>query len=94
VPDTTTRLLVTFTNTRHIGKRAAVEFDEAAHRPNNRRIEIVATVQARINQSPTNLDVVAPIKARACGALQAVLGSQSRRAATDLRLMPRGAERC
>jgi hypothetical protein len=94
VPDTTTPLLVTFTNTRHIGKRAAVEFDESAHRPNNRRIEIVAALQAWINQSPTNLDVVAPIKARACDALQAVLRSKSRPAGTDLRLMRRGVERC
>ena len=94
MPDTTTRLFVTFTKVRHIGKGAAVEFDESAHRPNKRRIGIVAALQAWINQSPTNLDVVAPIKARACDALQAVLKSKSRRAGTDLRLMRRGAERC
>ena len=54
----------------------------------------MATRQSWINQSPTNLDVVTPIKARACDALQAVLGSKSRRAGTNLRLMRRGAERC
>jgi hypothetical protein len=94
VPDTTTRLFVTFTNVRHISKRAAVEFNESAHRPNKRRIEIVGTLQPWINQSPANLEVVAPIKARACDALQAVLASKSRRAGTDLRLMRRGVERC
>jgi hypothetical protein len=94
VPDTTTRLFVTFTNARHIGKGAAVKFDESAHRPDKRRIEIVATLQGWINQSPTNLDVVTPIKARACDALQAMLRSKSRRAGTDLRIMRRGAERC
>jgi len=94
VPETTTRLFVTFTKARHSGKRAAVEFDESAHRPNKRRIEIVAALQPRINQSPTNLDVAAPIMARACDALQAVLGTKSRRAGTHLRLMRSGAERC
>jgi hypothetical protein len=71
-----------------------VEFDESAHPPNKRRIEIVAALQPRINQSPTNLDVAAPIKARACDALQAVLGTKSRPAGTHLRLMRSGAERC
>ena len=94
MPDTTTTLLVTFTGARHIGKGAAVKFDESAHRPNKQRIEIVATVQGRTNRSPTNLDGVAPGKARACDALQAVLGSRSRRAGGELRLMRRGAERC
>jgi hypothetical protein len=94
VPDTTTPLFVTFTNARHIGKGATVKFDESAHRPNKQRIEIVATLQSWINQSPTNLDVVTPIKARACDALQAVLGNKSRRAEIELRLMRRGAERC
>jgi len=94
VPDTTPRLFVTFTEVRHIGKGAAVEFDESAHRPSKRRIEIVAALQPWMNQSPTNLDIVAPIKARACDALQAVMGNRSRRAGTELRLMRRGAERC
>ena len=94
MPDTTTRLFVTFTNVRHIGKRAAVEFNESAHRPNKRRIEIVGTLQPWMNQSPANLDVVTPIKARACDALQAVLRNKSRLTVTDLRLMRRGVERC
>jgi hypothetical protein len=41
-----------------------------------------------------NLEVVAPIKARACDALQAVLKSKPRRVVPDPRLMPKGAERC
>jgi hypothetical protein len=94
VPDTTTRLLVTFTKVRHIGKRAAVEFSESAHRPNKQRIEIVGTLQPWMNQSPADLDVVTPIKERACDALQAVLRNKSRRAGADLRLMRRGVERC
>jgi hypothetical protein len=51
-------------------------------------------LQAWINQSPANLDVVAPIRARACVALQAVLKSKSRRPEADSRLMRRGVERC
>lgn len=51
-------------------------------------------MQAWINQSPTNLDVVAPIKSRACDALQAVLRSRSRQSAAESRLMRRGVERC
>jgi hypothetical protein len=54
----------------------------------------VAPLQAWINQGPTNLDVVTPIKTRAYDALQAVLRSKSRRTGTDLRLMRRGDERC
>lgn len=52
------------------------------------------TLQALIGQGPTNADVVAPLKARACDALYAVLRSRPRRSAPDIRLMPRGAERC
>jgi hypothetical protein len=94
VPDTTTRLFVSFTNERYVRKAAAVKFDESAHRPNRQRIGIVAPLQAWINQGPTNLDVVTSIKTRACDALQAVLRSKSRRTGTDLRLMCRGDERC
>lgn len=85
---------MTFTKVRHIGKRAAVEFSESAHRPNKQRIEIVGTLQPWMNQSPADLDVVTPIKERACDALQAVLRNKSRRAGADLRLMRRGVERC
>ncbi|MEB3980699.1 hypothetical protein OQ968_05410 [Mycobacterium sp. 663a-19] len=52
----------------------------------------MATPPAWINQGPANRDVVAPIKARACDALQAVRRSKPR--PTELRLMRRGAERC
>lgn len=54
------------------------------------------TLQDWIPQEPTNLDVVAPLKARACDALRAVLKSRRRPApvAADSRLMRKGAERC
>jgi hypothetical protein len=54
----------------------------------------VPTLHSWINQSPTNLDVVTPLKARACDALQTVLGSKSRRITADSRVMRRGVERC
>jgi len=45
-------------------------------------------------QSPTNFDVVAPIKARACDALYAALRGKPRKLGADPRLMSKGAERC
>jgi hypothetical protein len=54
----------------------------------------VATLPAWINQNPTELDVVAPIKERACDALQAVLGRKPRQVRSEARIMCRGAERC
>jgi hypothetical protein len=55
----------------------------------------VATSQAWINQNPTNLEVLAPIKARACDALRAVLRSKpSRQMDPNSRIMARGVERC
>lgn len=54
----------------------------------------MSTLQDWISQRPTHFNVVAPIKARACGALQAVLNTRRRHASTDPRLMRRGAERC
>jgi hypothetical protein len=54
----------------------------------------VATLPAWISQSPTNLDVVAPIKARACNVLHAVVRSKRRRLGADQRVMRTGAERC
>ena len=68
-----------------------MKFDESGHWPNKRR---VGTVPPWINQSPTNLDVVAPIRTRAYDALQAVLRSKLRRPGADSRLMRRGVERC
>ena len=90
----TTRLFLAFTTARRARKTARVQFNESAYRRTEKGNGTVATLQAWISQNPTNLDVVAPIKARACDALQAVLKSKSRRAGTDLRLMRRGAERC
>ena len=52
------------------------------------------TLQGLIGQSPAHLGVVAPIKARACDALHAVLRNRPSQAAAGARLMPRGAERC
>jgi hypothetical protein len=55
----------------------------------------VAALQAWISQNPTNLDVVAPIKARACDALHAVLRNRpARQKAPSSRIMARGIERC
>lgn len=54
----------------------------------------MATLQTLINQGSTNLDVVGPIKARACDALHAVLRSRSREQGADSRVMRPGAERC
>ena len=54
----------------------------------------MSTLQSWISQTPANLDVVAPIKARACDALQAVLRSKPRRGDAPSQIMPRGAERC
>ena len=83
-----------FTAARRARKAAAVEFNESAYRPNRQGIETVPTPQAWISQTPTNLDIVAPIKARAWNALQAVLRSKPRQADSDSRIMRRGAERC
>ncbi|WP_197519517.1 hypothetical protein [Mycobacterium sp. E2327] len=52
------------------------------------------TLQHWMSQSPTSLDVVTPIKARACVALQAVLRSRPRQAGSPARIMPKGVERC
>lgn len=52
------------------------------------------TLQTWINQSSTNLDVVTPIKERACDALAAVLRSRPHRSETDSRVMRKGVERC
>ena len=52
------------------------------------------TLQTLINQSTTNLDVVTPIKARACDALNLVRRSRSRGQGDDARVMRKGAERC
>jgi hypothetical protein len=41
-----------------------------------------------------NFDLVAPIKARACDALQAVLKTRPRASASGPRLMSKGVERC
>ncbi|MCV7410215.1 hypothetical protein [Mycobacterium florentinum] len=54
----------------------------------------MATLQTLINQSATNIDVVAPIKARACDALNLVRKSTWRGRGDDSRVMRKGAERC
>jgi hypothetical protein len=94
VPYATKPLFVTFTAVRRARKTAAVQFNESAHQPNKQGNGTVATLHAWINQNPTNLDVMTPIKARACGALQAVLKSKPRRVRSDPRIMRRGVERC
>lgn len=54
------------------------------------------TLQDWIAQDPTSLDVVAPLRARACDALRALLKSRRRPAPAPAasRLMRKGAERC
>ncbi len=94
MPDVTASIFVTFTASLYPRKTTAVQFIESAHRPNGQGIETVETLSDWISQGPANLDVVTPIKARACDALQAVLKSKPRRVVSDPRLMPRGAERC
>ncbi|HTX96784.1 MAG TPA: hypothetical protein VME67_19155 [Mycobacterium sp.] len=54
----------------------------------------MSTLHSWISQNPTHFDVVAPIKARACGAWQAVRKSKPRRPNPNVRIMQRGAERC
>jgi hypothetical protein len=90
----TVGLFVTFTPARRARKAAAVEFNESAYWPNGQGIETVPTLQTWISQSPAKLDVVAPIKARAWDALQAVLRGKPRQVGSDSRIMRRGAERC
>jgi hypothetical protein len=85
---------MTFTAARRPRKTVAVEFNESAYWPDGQGIETVPTLQTWISQTPTNLDVVAPIKARALDALQAVLRSKRRQGAADSRIMRRGVERC
>ncbi|WP_165759466.1 hypothetical protein [Mycobacterium decipiens] len=54
----------------------------------------MTTLPTWISQSSTSREVVAPIKARACDALRAMLRSRQRPQDSDLRLMRRGVERC
>ncbi|CQD07893.1 hypothetical protein BN000_01598 [Mycobacterium europaeum] len=54
----------------------------------------MATLPSWMSQSPTNIDVVTPLKARACDALQAVLRGGSRRSRPTVTLMQPGVERC
>lgn len=51
-------------------------------------------LQTWISQNSTNLDVVTPIKERACDALAVVLRSRPHRSAADSRVMRKGSERC
>jgi hypothetical protein len=54
----------------------------------------VATLLPWVSQAPAHLDVVAPLKARASDALQAVLKGMRRPPAAGPRIMSRGVERC
>ncbi len=85
---------MTFTAARRTRKTAGVQFNESANRPNGQGIRTVATLQDRMGQRPPTRDVVAPIKARACGALLAVLKSTRRQVPSGTRIMRRGVERC
>jgi hypothetical protein len=94
VPDTTKRLIAAFTKVLHTCKTAEVKFEPIGHLAAQRKVGIVSTLQTWINQSSTNLDVVSPIKARACDALNAVLRTRPRQSAADARVMRKGVERC
>ncbi|WP_264993100.1 hypothetical protein, partial [Mycobacterium montefiorense] len=63
-------------------------------RPIGGEVDTVTTLQTLMNQGTSNLDLVGPIKARACDALNAVRRTRSRGQAAELRVMRRGAERC
>ncbi|OBF85548.1 hypothetical protein A5791_22535, partial [Mycobacterium sp. 852002-51163_SCH5372311] len=52
------------------------------------------TIQAWKSQSPDDLHVAAPVRARACDALYALLRRKQRQLGNRPRLMQRGAERC
>ena len=54
----------------------------------------MTSLQSWIRQAPNNLDVVAPIKARACDALNVVRKTTRLPMGTGPRLMTKGAERC
>ena len=54
----------------------------------------MTALQTWINQGRAGSDIVAPIKARACHALYAVLGNKTAGTAGGPRLMRRGLERC
>lgn len=54
----------------------------------------MSTLPTRVSLGPTSRDVDAPIRARACKALHAVLKSRQRQLDADPRVMQRGAERC
>jgi hypothetical protein len=93
--DATKLLVVTFTTARCARNSAKMEFNESATGRTEKGNGTVAPMQAWISQNPTNLDVVAPIKARACDALQAVLRSRPpRQKVSSSRIMARGVERC
>jgi hypothetical protein len=96
VPDTTKWLIAALTKVLHTCKTAEVKFEPIGHLAEQRKVGIVSTLQTWINQSSTktNLDVVSPIKARACDALNAVLRNRPRQSATDSRVMRKGIERC
>lgn len=55
--------------------------------------QTVTTLPSWAAQGSANLDAVAPLRARACDALYAVLGSK-RRPAAGPRIMSKGVERC
>ena len=54
----------------------------------------MAALPSWVSQGSANLDVVAPLRARACDALYAVLKSKRRPPAAGPRIMSRGVERC
>lgn len=54
----------------------------------------MATLASWVSQNPAGLDVIAPLKSRACDAWHALRKTRRRPAAAGPRLMARGIERC
>ena len=94
VPYATSGLIAAFTSVLHTCKTAEVQFDQSATWPKEGKVAIVPPLQTWISQNSTNLDVVTPIKERACDALAVVLRSRPHRSAADSRVMRKGSERC
>jgi hypothetical protein len=82
-----------FTSARRLRRTAVVQLNESAHGRKDKGSTVV-TLPSWVSQGPANLEMVAPLKARACEALYAALGSKRRPASAGPRIMSRGVERC
>lgn len=90
MPDPTEGLLALFTQVRPVRKAGRLKYNNVIQQ----RINTVTTLQNLINHNAGGSDLVAPIRARACHALHAVLRTGARRPVPGPRLMEPGMERC